>query len=162
VNLWLIGMMGSGKSTVGPLVASELSMGFIDTDDEIEARLGESIADHWRAHGEEEFRRLERSEIVRVSSSNAVISTGGGAPTNAANRATMMSTGRIIWLRAGVPALEERLAGPEDRPILADASIADVLASREKVYARLADARFDTDTAAPGDIAKEIVAWWSA
>ena len=162
MNLWLIGMMGSGKSTVGPLVASELSMVFIDTDDGIEARLGESIADYWRAHGEEEFRRLERSEIVRVSSSNAVIGAGGGAPTNAANRATMMSTGRIIWLRAGVETLEERLAGLEDRPVLADRSIADVLVSREKVYAHLADARFDTDSGSPGDIAKEIVAWWSA
>lgn len=161
MNLWLIGMMGSGKSTIGPLVASDLGMEFIDTDDEIEARLGESIAEHWLANGEEAFRMLERSEVVRVSSTNAVISAGGGAPTSAANRATMMSTGRIIWLRAGVEALEERLAGSAARPALADRSIAEVVASREPIYARLADARFDTDTGTPADVAREIVAWWS-
>jgi len=162
VNLWLIGMMGSGKSTIGPLVASELAMGFIDTDEEIETRLGESIAEYWETHGEEDFRRAERAEIVRVSSSNAVISTGGGAPMSAANRATMMSTGRIIWLRADLDAIEDRLGDGEGRPVLGHRPIAEVMASREKVYAALADARFDTDMGTPEEISKEIVAWWAA
>lgn len=160
MNLWLVGMMGSGKSTVGALVATELVLGFIDTDDEVEARLGGPIADYWRAHGEAAFRREERVEIVRVSSSNAVVSVGGGAVSSAVNRATMMSTGRIVWLRAGLGTLESRLGDGGGRPLLDEEPLAKLLASREKVYAALADTVFDTDSKTPDQVAKEVVAWW--
>lgn len=162
MNLWLIGMMGSGKSTIGPLVANELSMEFVDTDLEIEAQLGEPISDYWEAHGQDAFRRAERAEIVRVSSSNAVISTGGGAPITSANRATMMSTGRIIWIRAGLKTIESRLGDMKSRPLLGEKPLAEILASREKVYSALADVRFDADNTTPEEVAGQIAEWWVA
>ncbi|MCD6291425.1 MAG: 3-dehydroquinate synthase [Anaerolineae bacterium] len=118
-NIILTGFMGTGKTTIGQLIARRLRRKFVDMDAIIEERTGMSIPQIFREQGEEAFRRLE-SELCRelAAQSGLVIATGGGALINAENRAALGATGDIICLRASVDAIMARVGTSMDRPKL--------------------------------------------
>jgi shikimate kinase len=118
--VYLIGFMGSGKSTAGRKLASHLGWSFIDLDDKIEFRAGKAIKDIFSEHGEEYFRELE-SEVLKEfqNQTDIVISTGGGTPCFSGNMEYMNRTGLTVYLKLNPGQLKSRLAGTrEERPLL--------------------------------------------
>ena len=122
-NLWLIGMMGSGKSTVGKRVAGSSGLPFVDVDRLVEERTGRSVTEIFRRGGEDEFRRLESAEIARLAAETIgygggrVISTGGGAVLDDRSVAAMRGSGVVLWLDAPPASLAARVG--HERPLLA-------------------------------------------
>ncbi len=119
-NLYLIGFMGAGKSTVAPKLAERLDMGWIDVDDRIESDAGFSIPEIFDYYGEEKFRGLEREAIRNVSKGEArVVAVGGGAPMDDKNWERMKETGLIIYLETGPQEIFNRIGTDKSRPLLA-------------------------------------------
>lgn len=154
MNLWLVGMMGAGKSEVGRLVSNQLALGFIDSDIEIAESQGQAVAQIWAQYGEEHFRNLESELIARIADSGGslVIATGGGAVLRLENRAAMRVSGKVIWLKAAPSVLAARLAEAGDRPLLSGAivledRISDLVGQRTTIYEELADAVVDAGSA---------------
>ncbi|MEJ7779948.1 MAG: shikimate kinase [Daejeonella sp.] len=120
MNVFLIGFMGSGKTTIGKKLANYLKYEFIDLDKFIEARSGMSIVDYFEAHGEDAFRELER-EILQNTAfpENAIIATGGGAPCYKDNMEWMNNNGSVAYLFLSPKALASRLENSTaDRPLI--------------------------------------------
>jgi len=165
--LWLVGMMGSGKTTVGALIARRVGLPFIDTDSRIEAENGRTIASIWETEGEETFRDLESEQIDRIVATgrDCVVATGGGAVLRPENVAAMRSNGVVVWLTAGYEELAARLGDAPARPLLfnrqTDRRVADLLAERSPAYADAAHHRVDTSAKEPGDVAREVVLLWN-
>ena len=153
-NLWLIGMMGSGKSTVGRHIAAITDRGFVDVDALVEERAGKSIASIFEEHGEAAFREMEGAEIRRLSAESApgvsgrVIATGGGAVLDRAGVEAMRRSGVVAWLDAPAGVLAGRIGG-EDRPLLEGSDIASRLAKiragRHSLSRQAAHYRIDAD-----------------
>lgn len=120
MKVFLIGFMGSGKSTIGKKLASYLKYEFIDLDKFIESRVGMSIADYFAAHGEEEFRKMERDVLQNTDyPENVIIATGGGAPTYDDNMQWMNENGKVAYLALSPKALASRLENSNtDRPLI--------------------------------------------
>lgn len=161
--MWLIGMMGSGKSTVGPLVAQELGLAFYDTDLLITRRAGMSIPEIWQRLGEKRFRELERDAVSSVPS-ESVAAAGGGAVLDEANRETMASSPPVVWLRTRPETMARRVGDGEGRPLLASADaeerLADITTQRSDLYLRLATHIVDTDALSADHVAAEVVSIW--
>ena len=159
-HLWLLGLSGSGKSTVGPLLARELSLPCLDTDAEIVRTAGKTIPEIFAKDSEEGFRRREE-EIVKIFSAGpaAVISCGGGVVTREANRDRMASTGLRIYLQADPALLADRLRSSADRPLLpagsAEASLAKLHAERAAWYEQ-SEIRVGVDALRPEEVVREI------
>jgi shikimate kinase len=140
----LVGMMGSGKSSVGKRLATRLGLPFIDADTEIETAAGMTIPEIFAQRGEAEFRDGERRVISRVLTTRAplVLATGGGAFMNAETREKISQLGISIWLKAEPDVLMRRVRKRSNRPLLQtadpDATLRRMLAEREPIYA-LAD-----------------------
>jgi shikimate kinase len=98
--MWLIGMMGSGKSTIGAIAAERLGLQFFDTDRMIVARSGVSIPEIWEEMGEQMFRDMEREAVAAVPLERSLAAAGGGAVLDPANRAVIASSPPVVWLRA--------------------------------------------------------------
>ena len=140
--------MGSGKSALGKIVAKKLNRPFFDLDDVIEDQQNTSISRIFSGQGEEVFREIETTTLKELSARNesSVISLGGGAVINSANRAIIQSTGKLVYLRTSVSLLVKRLRNSKKRPKLLkeDGSlrneqelkelIADMLGQREEFY----------------------------
>ncbi len=164
-NIVLIGYRGSGKSTVGRLLAQRLGLDFVDTDSVIRARSGRSAAAIFAEQGEAHYRTLERAVIAELQPSGAVISIGAGAVEDPDNRARLGTLGTVIWLTADADTLYRRIsADPNsaaDRPPLHHAGLrAEIqqrLARRDPWYRALADWTLDTATATPAAVAERIV-----
>jgi shikimate kinase len=141
-SLVLVGMPGSGKSSVGRRLAQRIGLNFVDADAKIEeAANGMSIADIFAKHGEPEFRSLEARVIARLLESGAsVIATGGGAFMNADTRSKVGEHGVSIWLSAEIPLLLERVKRKSNRPLLRggdpEGVLRKLLSQREADYAR--------------------------
>ena len=118
-NLVLVGLMGAGKSSVGRLVAQQLSIPFVDTDAEIERVSRMTIAELFAAYGEQEFRALETRVIKRLLRGGPrVVSTGGGAFINENTRQHVKRGGLSVWLKADIDVLWERVNKRDTRPLL--------------------------------------------
>ena len=118
-NIFLIGMMGSGKSTVGCLLAKKLSLKFVDLDLEIEDGEGLTIVDIFNKNGAERFRQLEREYLENVSQQTGqVIATGGGIILDHDNRQRIIANGVAVLLRCQMKTLADRLKNIHDRPLL--------------------------------------------
>lgn len=118
-NIALIGFMGSGKTTVGRLLAKQLDMKFIDIDKIIIAREKKSISDIFEENGEQYFRQKEREIILEESSqNNVVISTGGGAILDNENMKNLQATSFIVYLDADAECIYERVKHTKHRPLL--------------------------------------------
>jgi shikimate kinase len=156
-RLVLVGFMGSGKSTVGPLVAAHLGWGFRDLDAWIEERTGRSVAELFR-DGEEAFRRLEAQAAREAAGlSRHVIAAGGGAFAQPETRELLQSGAATVWLRCGLDALLGRIPPDGSRPLAASReTMSALLAERESSY-RQADWTVETSSAAPEEVARAIV-----
>lgn len=153
----LVGFMGAGKSTVGPLVARRLGWRFVDLDDEIAAAAGQSVAEMFSADGEAAFRAVERAAAERVCASDRiVIAAGGGAFAAADTRKVLRKGALTVWLRCELDTLLSRIPADGSRPLAANrATIGPLLRDREPSYA-LADLAIDTTRATPADVARII------
>jgi shikimate kinase len=114
-------MPGSGKSTVGRHLARHLGWQFVDSDSEIEQRIGDSISSYFASNGEGAFRELEErvvAELCARNSASAVLSTGGGVVLREANRRALRATGAVVYLRTSAEELFRRLRYDRQRPLL--------------------------------------------
>lgn len=139
-SIVLVGLMGSGKSTVGRRLAQRLGMRFADADDEIERAAGMTISDIFARFGEAHFRDGERRVIARLLGGKPmVLATGGGAFINAETRALILRDSLCVWLDADIPTLVERVGRRSHRPLLKDRDPGEVLhelaAVRNPIYA---------------------------
>ena len=172
MNLILIGLRGSGKTTVGRIVADALGHDFWDLDELTASLLGKgSVADAWRAHGEEAFRQKEAQGLYRMLGeglSREVIATGGGAPTapgvaKLLKQECAAGRAKVIYLSAKAQTLRQRLEKTDlsARPSLTGASpldeIDEVLARRDPLYRALASVVIYTDGKTEQEVANEVL-----
>jgi shikimate kinase/3-dehydroquinate synthase len=148
-NIFLVGLMGAGKTTIGRLLARRLDMTFIDSDHEIEARTGATIPWIFEIEGEASFRRREADVIRELTAQNGIVlATGGGAVLDPASRALLAERGTVIYLRASVSSILLRTAHDKNRPLLQTADprrkLEDLTAQREPLYREIADIVIDT------------------
>jgi shikimate kinase len=132
-NVFFIGLMGAGKTTIGKLLAKQLGRAFYDTDHEIEKRTGVKIPVIFDLEGEAGFRKRETAVIQDLSQqTNIIMATGGGAVIAAENRALLKTHGTVIYLRANVTDLWHRTRNDKHRPLLQNV---DIRAKLEQLYA---------------------------
>ncbi|MFN4005462.1 MAG: shikimate kinase [Hylemonella sp.] len=127
----LVGLPGSGKSTVGRQLARRLQLPFLDSDQVIEQRLGCSIRDYFEREGEARFRDLEETVIEELSRSGGVLSTGGGAVLRPANRRHLRERCQVVYLKSSPEELYRRLRHDRQRPLL---QVADPLRKLRELY----------------------------
>jgi shikimate kinase len=142
-SVFLVGMMGAGKTSVGRLLAQRLSKRFVDADHEIEARCGVPIPVIFEIEGEAGFRQRERAIIDELTrNDDIVLATGGGAVLAAENRECLHARGLVVYLKASAHEIWQRTRRDRNRPLLATANpqqrIAELLAEREPLYAQVA------------------------
>jgi len=145
MKIFLIGFMGSGKTTLGRKLASRMGYEFIDLDHKLEQQVELSIAEYFQLFGEDAFRKLE-SEVLKKTPypDNAIISTGGGLPCYFDNMDWMKASGKSVYIKLSPKTLADRLeTGKEERPLLEDkhgdalvAFIEEKLGEREKFYSQ--------------------------
>lgn len=160
----LVGLPGSGKSTVGRRVASELGLAFFDADTELEREAGCTIASVFREHGEPWFRDLEQGVLARLTNENdGVIATGGGAVLRDANRTALRSRSTVVYLESSIPTLLRRLGRLDRRPLLAgEEDVASKLrglsAERDSLYRQTAHLVVTMDRLSTADAVGLVIA----
>ncbi|MEO6871147.1 MAG: shikimate kinase, partial [Chthoniobacterales bacterium] len=161
-SIVLIGFMGSGKSSVGRLLARELGWPRFDTDQLVVGELGLRIPEIFVQLGEARFREGETQALANLGTATApaVIVTGGGIVLRPENVRRLHELGSLVWLQAEPAVLHKRLARRADRPLLQTpdpaATIAQLLAERQRFYAEAADFAIDTSRLDHGQVAKAI------
>jgi shikimate kinase len=149
-NLFLVGLPGAGKSTLGRQVARRLGKRFIDADAELEQRLGVSIPTIFEIEGESGFRDREEAMLSELTQlAEIVLSTGGGVVLRPANRARLSQNGTVIYLHADPAVLWERVRHSRNRPLLQSAEphtrLATLYAERDALYREVADHVVESD-----------------
>lgn len=146
-NIILVGFMGTGKSTVGVMLAEMLGFSFIDTDAQVVKKAGCSIPEIFAEHGEVYFRQIEHEVIAGVlQGKGQVISTGGGAVLREDNRQAMLGNGQVIALTADMDIIVERVRQDRNRPLLqgdVEERVSQLLEQRKHAY-DFADLMIDT------------------
>jgi len=160
-NVFLVGPMGAGKSTIGRLLAAELNLRFRDSDRVIEERTGADIPWIFDKEGEDGFRERETAVLSELANeTNAVIATGGGTVLREQNRALMKASGYVCYLTASIDQLVERTSRDKKRPLLQVENprqkIIDLLSLRDPLYQEAADFVVNTDRRSPKAVAQEI------
>lgn len=161
-SIILVGMMGTGKSTVGDLLASELGYEMIDLDTAIVDKAGLSIPEIFELHGEAYFRQIETAVLDQVLSSGGrqIVATGGGAVLSADNCELMKQGGVVVALTANVEHILERVRGDQNRPLLAgnaEERVRILLKERREAY-RFAHYTVDTSGLSAEEVARAILA----
>ena len=161
-NIFIIGPMGAGKSTIGKQLASILKLDFVDTDLEIQRRTGVDIPTIFEFEGEEGFRRREQTVIDELTQhDHQVLATGGGAVTVADNRRNLASRGFVIYLHCSVDQQYDRTARDRNRPLLETddprARLEQLMEAREPLYRETADLVVSTEKRSANAVAREIV-----
>lgn len=166
--MWLVGMMGAGKSTVGPALAAHLGRPFVDTDAEIEREAGASVSAIFEREGEAEFRRRERLAIDAAAQGPAVVALGGGALAQPGALERLRERGVLVYLKASPEVLLARLGDCRNRPLLAKLAPAEreqglqtLLEARRGAY-EAADLIVEADGRDPAGIATQIATWLAA
>jgi shikimate kinase len=149
--VFLVGMMGAGKTTIGRQLARVLNREFMDLDHELEARCGVRVSLIFDIEGEEGFRRRETAALDECSRKpGIVLATGGGAVLSPQNRLYLKERGVVVYLRASAEELFRRLARDRSRPLLQTADpqarISELIAQREPLYESIADLTIETGT----------------
>ena len=157
--IYLLGFMGSGKSTVGKLLAGVLGWPFIDLDTIIEAGQGLSIREIFENSGEPFFRQIERAALVEASKAEpAVIALGGGTFAQPPNVDLIReSGGTTVWLDCPPEILRARCQGLENRPLFRDEQSFTMLFMERLPYYRLADFRISTESHEPDEVVEQIL-----
>ena len=163
MNLVLIGYRGTGKSTIGKLVAARLGLEYVCLDDEIVRLAGLSIPEIVRVHTWDHFRDLEE-EVVRFCAARdgQLLDTGGGVITRPSNIDRLREKGTVCLLTATVEEIVDRIGSDQGRPSLTGSKsftdeVAEVLAEREPLYRKAAHFIVDTSNLSPEEVAQEIL-----
>jgi len=153
--IFLVGFMGSGKTTVGRSLAARLGLPFIDLDDEIERTAGVPIRAIFRERGEPWFRALERDELKKACRlEQGVVALGGGAFCTEENQATTRAAGRSVWLDVPIDVVVERCAGDRTRPLATGRQEMARLLERRRPFYEMADTRVDAAQPVDGIVAE--------
>lgn len=161
-NIFLIGFMGSGKSTISDYMSNAFSMEVVEMDEIIAKREGMSISDIFETYGEQYFRDAETNLLVEMQKqSNVVISCGGGTPMRENNVAEMKKNGRIVLLTAKPETVLERVKDNHDRPLLENNKtvefISELMGKRKEKYEAAADIIIQTDGRSEQEICEEMI-----
>lgn len=159
----LIGFMGSGKTTVGQLLAQKLTTRHADLDDLIVKTAGQAITDIFAERGEGYFRQLEQRTLTSALTQPGVLSTGGGTPTIAANAAILTASPvPVIWLTASDQTIIDRVQDDGSRPLVNQLDTTELMALKQRravQYAATADLVITTDQLSPQQIVTRITDW---
>lgn len=170
-NIVLTGMMGSGKSTVGRLVAKTTCRDYVDTDEMVEAAAGRSIAELFAEQGEAVFRTMERDAVAEAAAEGGrILSLGGGVVMDPRNVRALKATGVIVFVDAPLEQLVERLSSsrkPGKRPLLGGEQdperlrvrLRELRDQRHAVYVQAADYVLDTQGRSSDAVAQEVYEW---
>jgi shikimate kinase len=159
----LIGMMGSGKTTVGRRLAAELGRPLVDSDAQVEARTGRTVREIFESDGEAAYRVLEREALVDAlaEAEPSVVAAAGGVVLDPGNRAVLRAAGTVVWLRARPEVLARRVsAGRDHRPLLGDdplAALRRLDAERHPLYEEVADLVVDVDDLSTGQVVTAVL-----
>ena len=161
-NIFLIGPMGAGKSTIGRTLAKELKLDFYDSDEVIEQRAGADVAWIFDIEGEDGFRKREQKVIEELTQlNNIVLATGGGVIMSPENRNALAARGTVIYLKTSLQQQYERTKRDTKRPLLQTADLESRLkelrTEREPFYDELADISFETDKLTVKAVANNII-----
>ena len=162
--VYLVGMPGSGKSTIGPELADRLGVPFVELDAEIERAAGASVREIFAAQGESRFRELEAAALTEAAAHDpSVVSCGGGVVLEPANRVTLRATGDVVFLSVPLEVLKERVSPSADRPLIhAAADLERLFRDREPLYREFA-AHVVEASGPPHEVAeaieKELTRW---
>jgi shikimate kinase len=162
-NLFLVGMMGAGKTTVGRLIARRLKRPFFDSDQEIEHRCGVDIRAIFDIEGEAGFRARESQVIAELAAREGIVlATGGGAVLDRENRRRLAAAGTVVYLHARPEALFERVRHDKHRPLLATpdplARLGELYALRDPLYREVADLVCETGRQSAQSLARSLLA----
>ena len=154
--------MGSGKSTVGKIIANELFLNFFDTDEEIETRTGASIDWIFDLEGEDGFRKRESKILEEMVQQNSIVlSTGGGIILSETNREHLSSRGTVFYLATPISVQLERTSKDKDRPLLKNGDPGKILEklhqARESLYEEVADYIVNTEGKSSQEVSEEII-----
>ena len=161
-NIFLVGLMGAGKSTVGRILARRLGKRFVDTDHEIEKRNGVTIPVIFEIEGEEGFRRREQEVLADLAQEiDLVLSTGGGIVLKPENREVLRNHGFVVYLNARPELLAERTKHDRTRPLLNVEDpltrLRELYAVRDPLYREVAHAVVETGRGAPQQVVQAIL-----
>ncbi len=161
-NLFLVGPMGAGKSTIGKQLAKQLKLAFFDSDHEIESRTGVDILLIFELEGEAGFRKREVDMIDELSGkSGIVLATGGGAILDRTNRQHLKDRGKVIYLHTSIDQQLTRTRRDRNRPLLQTddprTRLEELMQVREPIYRELADLVIDTDHKRTRDVVRDVV-----
>ena len=160
-NIFIIGSMGSGKTSIGKMLAKNNNLSFLDTDHEIIRSCGYSIPDIFEKFGEEHFRGLETEQLRKMNAiENHVISTGGGIILRDDNEKLMKDLGIIIFLDININSQIDRVKNRKNRPLLNNKSLKDNLLSlkkiRDPIYKKISNYIIDVSGKERGQVINEI------
>lgn len=161
-NIFLIGPMGAGKTTIGRLLAKEMKLDFIDSDHEIEARTGANISWIFDMEGEDGFRVREQKMIEELTERRQIVlATGGGAVLSTQNRKFLQSRGTVIYLMTTISQQVERTRRDQRRPLIHDvddpkAKLSELMEARDPLYREIADHVIMTSKRSPKAVSAEI------
>lgn len=155
--VYLVGMPGSGKSTVGPELAGLLGVPFVELDAEIERGQGTTVREIFEREGEARFRELEASALQEVATRDpSVVSCGGGVVLEPANRVTLRATGEVVFLSVPLEVLHERVRPAAERPLIRESEdLERLFHEREPLYREFAAHVVDA-SGSPGEVAEAI------
>lgn len=148
-NIFLVGLMGAGKTSVGRLLAKDLQKTFVDCDGEIEKRTGVSVPVIFEIEGEDGFRRREAAVLRELAGLHSIVlATGGGAILGRENREVLLRNGVVVYLRATAEELWHRTKHDRNRPLLQTddprAKLAELYEQRDPLYREVATLTIDT------------------
>ncbi|CAM3357336.1 Shikimate kinase [Bordetella sputigena] len=160
--IFLVGMMGAGKTTIGRSLARVLGRDFVDLDHELESRCGVRVPVIFEIEGEAGFRKREAAALAQCATRRGIVlATGGGAILAAENRAVLREQGIVVYLRASVDELYRRTCRDRNRPLLATAdprgTLQDLLARREPLYREVAHLIIETGCVPVSTLVKQLV-----